>query len=127
MAAIRLFSVHRAWEDWVGIVLGVLVGLSPWLASQQDHQVVMWNAVLVGALVVALAALELGWLQRWEEAGEIACGLWLIVSPFIFGYAEAGALSYWHFVLGAAIVLLAVLELWQDWKLSDEQLVQHGQ
>ena len=64
----------------------------------------------------------MGGLQRWEEAGEIACGLWLIVSPFIFGYAEAGALSYWHFVLGAAIVvLLAVLELWQNWKLSDEQ------
>jgi hypothetical protein len=29
----------------------------------------MWNAVLVGALVVALAALELGGPQRWEEAG----------------------------------------------------------
>jgi len=73
MAGIRLFNVHRTWEDWAGIVLGVLIGLSPWLAGQQDHQVVMWNAVLVGALVVALAALELGGLQRWEEAGEIAC------------------------------------------------------
>ncbi len=127
MAGIRLFNVHRTWEDWVGMVLGVLVGLSPWLAGEQDHQVVMWNAVLVGALVLALAVLELGGLQRWEEAGEIACGLWLAASPFTFGYAEAGALRYWHFVLGAVVVLLAALELWQDWKLSDEKLVQHGQ
>jgi hypothetical protein len=127
MAALRLFGVHRTWEDWAGIVLGVLIGLSPWLAGQQDDPVVMWNAVLVGALVVALAALELGGLQRWEQAGEIACGLWLIVSPFTFGYADAGTLGYWHFILGAAIVLLAALELWQDLKLSDEQLVQHGQ
>ena len=127
MAGIRLFSIHRTWEDWAGIVLGVLVGLSPWLAGQQNDPVVMWNAVLIGALVVALAVLELGGLQRWEQAGAILCGLWLIASPFALGYAEVGTLGYWHFVLGSAIVLLAVLELWQDWKLSDDQLVQHGQ
>ena len=55
------------------------------------------------ALVIALGALELTGLQRWEQGGEIACGLWLIVSPFIFGYAEADALRYWHFVLGALV------------------------
>jgi len=25
MAGIRLFNVHRTWEDWVGMVLGVLI------------------------------------------------------------------------------------------------------
>lgn len=127
MAGIRLFNVHRTWEDWVGMVIGVLIGLSPWLAGQQDNQAVMWNAVIVGALVIALAALELVDLRRWEEAGEIACGLWLTASPFIFGYADAGALRYWDFVLGAVVVVLAVVELWQDWKLSDKELAKHGQ
>jgi hypothetical protein len=68
MAGIRLiFNVHRNWEDWVGMLLGVLIGLSPWLVGQQDNQIVMWNAVIVGALVIALSALELSGLQRWEE------------------------------------------------------------
>ena len=40
---------------------------------------------------------------------------------------EAGPLQYWHFVLGAIIVLLATWELWQDWRLSDKELAQHGQ
>jgi O-antigen/teichoic acid export membrane protein len=106
-----IFNVHRTWEDWVSMVLGVLIGLSPWLAGQQGDQIV----------------LELAGLQRWEESGEIACGLWLIVSPFIFGYAEAGTLRYWHFVLGALVALLAMVELWQDWKLTDKELAQHGQ
>jgi len=127
MAGIRLFKIHHTWEDWVGMALGVLIGLSPWLAEQQDSQVVMWNAVIVGALVIALSALELTGLRRWEEVSEIACGLWLIASPFTFGYAEAGALMYWHFVFGAVVVLLAALELWQDWKLSDMDLTAHGQ
>jgi hypothetical protein len=127
MAGIRFFNVHRNWEDWFGIGLGVLIGLSPWLAGQQDNQIVMWNAVLVGALVLALAALEFVGLQRWEEAGAFALGLWLIASPFTYGYADAGVLRYWHFALGGLVALLALLELWQDWKLNDRDLAQHGQ
>jgi len=126
MAGMRIFDVHRTWEDWVGILLGVSIGLSPWLAGQEDNQTVMWNAMLVGALVFSLAAVALVDLHRWEEIGEIACGLWLIASPYIFGYAGTGMLQYWHFGLGAVVVLLAVMELWQDRMLSDEELARHG-
>jgi hypothetical protein len=127
MAGIRLFSVHRTWEDWAGMLLGVLIGLSPWLTGQQDDAWVMWNATLVGLAVLALAAVELADLHCWEEVGQLACGLWLIASPYVFGYADGGALMFWHFALGAAVVLLAALELWQDWSLSDQELARHGQ
>jgi hypothetical protein len=122
-----IFKVHRTWEDWVGIALGVLIGFSPWLTGQQNDAVVSWNAVIVGALVLALAALELAGLRRWEEVCEVVCGLWLIASPFVFGYIGTGTLGYWHFVLGVLVVLLAAWELWQDWKLSDKELARHGQ
>ena len=126
MAGIKIFDVHRTWEDWLGIVLGVAIVISPWVAGQQDDQAVMWNAMLVGVLVLALAAVELVDLHRWEEIGEIACGLWLIASPYIFGFAGAGTLQYWHFGLGAVVALLAAMELWQDWTLSDQELARHG-
>ena len=127
MSGIRFLKIHRSWEDWLGMLIGVLIGISPWLAEQQVDQAVMWNAVLVGALVLGLAQLEYVSLQRWGEAGEIVLGLWLIASPFTFGYAETGALRYWHFILGAIVVLLAALQLWQDWRLSDKELAKHGQ
>ena len=127
MSGIRFFKTHRSWEDWVGMVIGVLIGISPWIVEQQDHQAVMWNAALVGVLVLVLAQLEYVSLQRWQETGAIALGLWLIASPFTFGYAEAGPLRYWHFILGAIVVLLSTWELWQDWRLSDSELAQHGQ
>ena len=127
MLGIRFFNVHRPWEDWVSMLLGVLIGLSPWFADQQNNPVIAWNAALVGILVLALALLEHVSLQRWEEAGEIVLGLWLSVSPYSFGYAEAGTLRYWHFLFGAIVVVLAILELWQDWKLSEKELAQHGQ
>jgi hypothetical protein len=87
----------------------------------------VYNAALVGILVLALAALEFVDLHRWEEGPEIVCGLWLAASPFIFGYAGDGALRCRHFALGTIVVLLAALEFRQDWKLSDKELAQHGQ
>jgi hypothetical protein len=126
MAGIRFFNVHRTWEDWVGMAVGMLIAISPWIAGQADGQLPMLNAIAVGTAVFLLAELELVDLNRWEETGEILCGLWLIASPFVFGYAEAGVLATWHFALGSIVVLLAVVELWQDWKLSDKQLAEHG-
>ena len=119
-------NVHRPWEDWLAMILGVVIGLTPWIAGQVDNPTVVHNAVLAGSLVLALAAIEQLDLHRWEEVGEIACGLWLIASPFFFGYAERGALKDLHFALGSIVLLLAALEFWQDWNLTDAQLAYHG-
>ena len=122
---IRFFDAHRSWEDWLGMLLGVLTGLSPWISGQMGSQTMMLNAILVGAIVFVLGEYEAADLHRWQEVGEIALGSWLAASPFIFDYSADGTLRFWHFVLGAVIVILAVLELWQDWNLSDEELAEH--
>lgn len=36
MSVTRFFKTHRSWEDWVGMLIGVLIGISPWLAEQQS-------------------------------------------------------------------------------------------
>jgi hypothetical protein len=120
MTSVRIVSAHRTWEDWLQILLGVLILASPWLTGHHDNHAITSNVGIISALVIGLAALELVDLHRWEEIGQIVCGLWVILLPFIIGYN--GALAYLHFVLGALIVLLAALELWQDWKLDDVEL-----
>jgi SPW repeat-containing protein len=126
MAGIRLFNVHYVWEDCVSMGLGAIIMLTSWMADDAVSQTAAANATIVGILVLALGASEVVDLRRWEETLEAVCGLWLIASPFIFGYADAGTVRYWHFILGVAVVLLAVLELRQDWKLSDAELAQHS-
>jgi hypothetical protein len=126
MRGIRLFNVHYLWEDCVSMSLGGLIVLTSWIVGDVGSQAVAINATIVGILVLVLGASEFLDLHRWEEGLEAACGLWLIVSPFIFGYADAGTLRYWHFVLGAAVLLLAALELRQDWKLSNAELIRHS-
>ena len=126
MAGIRLFNVHYVWEDCVSMGLGALIVLTSWMGDDAVSQTAAANATIVGILVLALGASEVVDLRRWEESLEAACGLWLIASPSILGYADAGTLRYWHFILGIAVVLLAVLELRQDWKLSNAELGRHS-
>ena len=122
----RLFTIHRSWEDWFGMALGLAIALSPWAASDNVSHAAVWNAALVGVLVFFLAELEYVALRRWEETGQILLGLWLVLSPYIFGYFNAGGLRFWHSTLGGLVILLAVLELWQDWERSDKEMLRSG-
>lgn len=127
MARETFLGTHRAWEDWAGIGLGILIGLSPWYAGPVDSQAAWLNSVIVGVLVLVLAAYEFVKPRRWEEIAEFALGLWLVASPSTYGYAGSGQLRFWHFGLGALVALLAALELWQDWALTDQELAKRGQ
>jgi peptidoglycan/LPS O-acetylase OafA/YrhL len=134
MSDFRFFSTHRPWEDWFGMLLGLLIMVSPWFPMQASHEVVdaersymILNAFVVGMLVFGVAQLEYVALQRWEEGAAIALGLWLIASPFIFGYSGDDMLRIWHATLGGLVVLLGALQLWQDWRLSDQELARHSQ
>ena len=133
MSDFRLLGTHRTWEDWLGMLLGFLIIVSPWFPTQMGHDVVegerslmILNAFTVGILVLGLAQLEYTALQRWQEGAQILLGLWLIASPAIFGYANDGMMLFWHSALGVLVVLLGALQLWQDWDLSDQDLLKHG-
>ena len=134
MSDFRFFSTHRPWEDWFGMLLGVLIVVSPWFPLQPvndvmdgERSIMILNTFVVGMLVFGLAQLEYVALQRWEEVAEIALGLWLIASPLIFGYSGDDMLRAWHATLGGIVVLLGALQLWQDWRLSDQELAKHPQ
>lgn len=133
MSDFRLFGTHRTWEDWCGMLLGVVIVLSPWFPTQTSHEIVetdrslmILNTFTVGILVLGLAQLEYVALQRWQEVAEIMLGLWLVASPAIFGYATDSLMLFWHCALGVLVVLLGALQLWQDWELSDQDLLKHG-
>ncbi len=130
----RFFSTHRPWEDWFGMLLGVLIVVSPWFPMQAgrdvvdaDRSIMILNTFVIGMLVFGLAQLEYVALQRWEEVAAIVLGCWLIASPFLFGYSGDTLLQVWHGILGALVVLLGALQLWQDSGRSDQELADHPQ
>src|SRR5258708_13989934 len=112
MSDFRFFNTHRSWEDWCGMLFGVLIVLSPWFPTQTSHELVtaerslvILNTVTVGILVLALAQLEYIALQRWEEVGEIMLGLCLIASPYFFGYFDYALLRFCPSSLSCFVLL----------------------
>ena len=118
MAIKDILKTYRTWEDGANLVLGLMIGLSPWFYDEPAVPAVLLNSALTGVAVMVLAQLELVHLRRWEEIAQLACGLWLSVSPFIFDYFHQDHLRFWHWALGAAVSVLALFELWQGWSKS---------
>lgn len=122
----KFFDTHYSWEDWLGIALGVVILLSPMASTLPLGEGALVNALIVGSLVVALAALELVDLRRGEEWALLVLGAWLAASPHVFGYTADSVLASWHFWLGLATLALAALEYWQDRDKSQDDLARHG-
>ena len=55
-------SVFRAWEEWINVVLGAWLVISPW-ALGIANGVARWNFLIVGTLVIALALYEIREMQ----------------------------------------------------------------
>jgi len=113
MAIKDILKSHRTWEDGVGLLMGLIVGLSPWFYDEPKVPTVLLNSGLTGLALLALAQLELVHMRRWEELAQLGCGLWLLASPSIFEYHHQAHLRPWHWALGAIVSVLALFELWQ--------------
>lgn len=56
-AEVLTLSWFRPWEEWISVVLGAYLTVSPWLLGIADP-VPKWNFVIVGLLVTGLALYE---------------------------------------------------------------------
>jgi hypothetical protein len=68
-AAIIVFAafavyMHKAWEEVINILLGILLIASPWLLGFTEQSTPTTNAVVVGLLVTAFAV----WAMLMETA-----------------------------------------------------------
>lgn len=73
IVALALWAALRfaEWHDWATGVLGVWLVASPWILGFAALTAALWNHVVVGLLIVALAAWEL-WEVRQQPARHTA-------------------------------------------------------
>jgi hypothetical protein len=98
------------WQDWANLVLGVWLFVAPWVLGYAGHTAPAWNSWIMGTVVVAVAAAALIHFAVWEEWLNAICGLWLLVAPWVMGFAGAdAAAALWnHVLVGLGIGILAL-------------------
>jgi hypothetical protein len=96
--------------DLYTLILGAGLLVSPlFLKLTNGHA--QADAWVSGGIVVVASLAAVLMFSPWEEWINLALGIWVIVSPWILGFAHTHAmwLNIW---VGALITYLAGLELW---------------
>jgi hypothetical protein len=96
--------------DVVNLFLGTILFFSPWLFSL-SLGTPRQTAAIAGLLIAALSVAALTAFAVWEEWSNLIVGLWLIASPWLFGFQDTNAMTV-HVVIGAAVAALAAFEAW---------------
>jgi hypothetical protein len=85
--------------------------LSPFILGYSATMVAMWNAIIAGVVLIILGV----WTALNEEPGidktldrvNLGVGVWLVVSPFVLGYAAVAAALWNDLIIGAVVIVLA--------------------
>lgn len=95
------------WQDSVTLILGLWLIVSPWVLGFAGLEAAMWNAVVFGLVIAAMALAALTTFRDWEEWIDMAIGAWLAISPWILGFATgaAGSTLTGNFVVAGLLVL----------------------
>lgn len=102
-------TVARRWRDAANLVLGIWLVLSPWILGYMAAPVASWNAYVVGVVIAVAAVAALVAFHEWEEWVNAALAVWLIISPWVLGFAVVTAAVWNQIVVG---VLVGALALW---------------
>ncbi len=97
------------WQDWVNLVFGIWLFIAPFVLGFAGLTAAAWNSYILGIGVAVFALIALVQPQVWEEWINLVLGIWLIVSPFLLGYAGETVPTTNHIVLG---ILVGADALW---------------
>jgi hypothetical protein len=105
-------TAHRPWEDWLSFVVGLAALVAPIALSATLSTTAVTAIAVLCISIMVLAMLELVDAGRWEDTLEALCGIGLMLSPWYFGYGAT--LATVHMAAGAVVLVLALLQFWQD-------------
>jgi hypothetical protein len=64
LLSIAALSTFAEWEEWVNLIVGLWLLASPWALKFSDSTNAMRTAVIIGAIVAVIAAIELWVLHQ---------------------------------------------------------------
>ncbi len=106
------------WQDWLNLVLGAWVFISPWVmqppagaAGESLSALATWNLWIVGGAIVVFALAAQFAFRMWEEWVNVVLGLWLVASPWVFGFTFFTSLTWATILAGLLIASAAVSTL----------------
>ena len=96
--------------DLYNLILALLLFVSPWFLARASGTAVV-DLRASGAAIALLSLVAMFAYANWQEWANLLLGIWLIVSPWLLGFAHTSAMHY-SIGVGIAVAFFSALELW---------------
>jgi hypothetical protein len=104
----------KRWQDGVNLILGLWLFVSPWILGYAAQEGAAWNAYIMGAGIVVFAAIAAYVPRAWEEMINTILGVWLVLSPYVLGFATHTMTAAHTVVVGVLVTVFAVWAMFSD-------------
>lgn len=85
----------------INLILGAWLIVSAWFLNYSSGAI--WNQEILGIIVIVFSLIRIfAPAQQWSSFINGLAGVWLIISPFIFGFSYAAV--YWNDIIVGIIV-----------------------
>jgi hypothetical protein len=103
------------WQDWLSLVLGVILFITPWIFGTATNGASSWDAWILGIIgvILALVALALVSAATFTEWVSVVLGIVLFISPWVLGFATLPAAAWSAWIIGILFVIVNGLTLYQ--------------
>jgi len=102
------------------LVLASVLFVAPWFFPHASRAAGV-DLRLSSAAIICLSLAAIFAFSTWKEWANVALSLWLIVSPWLLGFAHTRAMHY-AIGIGIAIGFFAMLELWLRYDAEQEAM-----
>lgn len=102
---------------WITGLLGLALGVSPWVFNYSSDNTAMWTSVIVGGLVALASAVKgvmmntEGENANWEYWIAGLAGAAAIAAPFVLGFTALTAALWTSIIVGALVVIASGYEV----------------
>lgn len=96
--------------DLYNLVLAIFLLIPPWLFARANQTAAI-DLRLSGAAIAILSLAAIVAFSKWKEWVNLLLGFWLIVSPWLLGFAHTRAMHI-SIAAGAVVMYLSLIELW---------------
>lgn len=94
------------WQDWVTLVIGLYVALSPFWTTTSTEA--MWSLIVLGGLLAVCSLWSLAMpAQAVSEWVNIAMGVLLFIAPWVIAYTTLEMASWTSWIAGGLAVLVS--------------------
>lgn len=104
----------KRWQDWLNLLLGLWLFVSPWALGFTDQSTAAWNAYIFGIAIMLFAVLAIYSIKAREEWVNMVLGFWLLLSPWALRFSATMTPAIDTVTVGALVAALATWAMAKD-------------